>query len=62
MVVASRNAKFVDTHVTVGMVGALENIGLARRLPLGTALRMPLQGRDFRLTDVAGEVIKEVVA
>jgi len=31
------------------MVGALENIGLAKRLPLGTALRMTLQGRDFRL-------------
>ena len=50
VVVASRNAKFVDTHVNVGMVGALENIGLARRLPLGTALRMTLQGRDFRLS------------
>ena len=49
MVVASRNAAFVDTHVNVGMVGALENIGLAKRLPLGTALRMTLQGRDFRL-------------
>ena len=49
VVVASQNAKFVDSHVNVGMVGALENIGLARRLPLGTALRMTLQGRDFRL-------------
>jgi enoyl-CoA hydratase/carnithine racemase len=49
VVVASRNASFVDTHVNVGMVGAIENVGLARRLPLGTALRMTLQGRDFRL-------------
>ena len=49
IVVASENAKFMDTHVNVGMVGALENVGLARRLPLGTALRMTLQGRDFRL-------------
>ncbi len=49
IVVASRNAKFTDTHVNVGMVGALENVGLAKRLPLGTALRMTLQGRDFRL-------------
>jgi enoyl-CoA hydratase/carnithine racemase len=39
----------MDTHVSVGMVGALENVGLAKRLPLGTALRMTLQGRDFRL-------------
>lgn len=50
VVVASRNAKFMDTHVNVGMVGALENVGLAKRLPLGTALRMTLQGRDFRLS------------
>jgi E-phenylitaconyl-CoA hydratase len=49
VVVASRNAAFMDSHVSVGMVGALENVGLARRLPLGTALRMTLQGRDFRL-------------
>ena len=49
VVVASRNAAFMDTHVNVGMVGALENIGLARRLPLGSALRMTLQGRDFRM-------------
>ena len=49
VVVASRNASFLDSHVNVGMVGALENLGLAKRLPLGTALRMTLQGRDFRL-------------
>jgi len=49
IVVASRNAAFMDTHVNVGMVGALENVGLARRLPLGSALRMTLQGRDFRM-------------
>jgi len=49
IVVASRNANFMDSHVNVGMVGALENVGLAKRLPLGTALRMTLQGRAFRL-------------
>jgi len=49
VIVASRNVQFMDTHVNVGMVGALENVGLAKRLPLGTALRMTLQGRDFRL-------------
>jgi len=36
--------------VNVGMVGALENVGLARRLPLGTALRMTLLGRHYRLS------------
>jgi len=50
IVLASRNAAFLDAHVNVGMVGALENVGLARRLPLGTALRMTLQGRDYRLS------------
>ncbi len=49
IVVASRNARFIDAHVNVGMVGAIENIGLAKRLPLGTALRMTLVGSSFRL-------------
>jgi len=49
IVIASENAKFMDTHVNVGMVGAIENIGLAKRLPLGAALRMTLMGRHYRL-------------
>jgi enoyl-CoA hydratase/carnithine racemase len=49
LVLASANAAFMDTHVNVGMVGALENIGLARRLPLGSALRMTLMGRRYRM-------------
>ena len=49
IVIASRNAKFMDSHVNVGMVGAIENIGLARRLPLGSALRMTLLGRHYRM-------------
>jgi len=49
IVVAAETATFLDTHVNVGMVGAMENVGLARRLPLGTALRMTLCGRDFRM-------------
>ena len=49
IVVASNNAKFIDTHVNVGMVGALENIGLAKRLPLGSALRMTLCGKAYRM-------------
>lgn len=50
IIVAAETATFVDTHVNVGMVGAIENIGLAKRLPLGTALRMTLQGKAFRLS------------
>ncbi|MBW2496548.1 MAG: enoyl-CoA hydratase/isomerase family protein [Deltaproteobacteria bacterium] len=49
IVLASENAAFTDTHVNVGMVGALENIGLARRLPIGSALRMTLMGRHYRM-------------
>ena len=50
IVIASRNAKFLDSHVNVGMVGAIENIGLAKRLPLGTALRMTLMGNSYHLS------------
>ena len=50
IVIASKNAKFIDAHVNVGMVGAIENIGLAKRLPLGTALRMTLMGSSYRLS------------
>lgn len=49
IVVAVEQSSFLDSHVNVGMVGGIENTGLARRLPLGTALRMTLQGRNYRL-------------
>jgi len=49
IVVASEKAAFMDAHVNVGMVGALENVGLAKRLPLGSALRMTLLGRHYRM-------------
>jgi enoyl-CoA hydratase/carnithine racemase len=50
IILASTTAQFLDSHVNVGFVGAVENIGLSRRLPLGTALRMSLVGRDYRLS------------
>jgi enoyl-CoA hydratase/carnithine racemase len=50
IVVAGEHAAFMDTHTSVGMVGAVENIGLTRRLPMGMVLRMTLEGREFRLT------------
>jgi enoyl-CoA hydratase/carnithine racemase len=49
IVLASENAAFMDAHVNVGMVGALENVGLAKRLPIGSALRMTLAGRHYRM-------------
>lgn len=43
--IASENARFLDTHVNVGQVSALEPIGLARRIPLERVLRMVILGR-----------------
>jgi enoyl-CoA hydratase/carnithine racemase len=50
IVVAADHVELLDTHVNVGMVGAVENIGLLHRLPLGTVMRMTLSGTRFRLT------------
>jgi enoyl-CoA hydratase/carnithine racemase len=49
IVVAGEHVQFLDTHVSVGMVGGVENVSLTRRLPIGAALRMTLEGREFRL-------------
>lgn len=49
IVLAVESAAFMDTHVNVGQVGAIENIGLTRRLPLGSALRMTLMGKAYRM-------------
>ena len=50
IVVAAESAAFMDTHVNVGLVGATEMIGLTKRLPLGSVLRMTLLGRSYRMT------------
>ena len=49
IIVAPQSAAFMDTHTSVGAVGAIENIGLARRTTLGTALLLTLVGRDYRM-------------
>jgi len=49
IVIAPQAAAFMDTHTNVGAVGALENIGVARRATLGAALLMTLVGRDYRM-------------
>lgn len=49
IVVATPSAAFMDTHVNVGLVGGIENVGLAKRLPLGSALRMTLMGKAYRM-------------
>ena len=50
IVVASSNATFLDTHVSVGQVAAYELIGLARRMPFEAVLRMALVGRHERMS------------
>lgn len=49
IVVAADTVSITDTHVNVGMVGAIENIGLAKRMPLGSALRLTLCGKGYRM-------------
>ena len=49
IVVAHPGVQFLDSHVNVGQVSALESIGIARRAGIGAALLMGLAGRDYRL-------------
>lgn len=50
VVVCSDDAEFFDSHVTFGLVSAIEPIGLMRRVGLGETLRMALMGNDERVT------------
>lgn len=49
IVLAADTAEFSDTHVSVGLVSALEPIALARRMPMGDVLRMALVGRGEKI-------------
>ena len=50
IVICSEDAQFFDPHVTYGRTSVLEPIGLARRVPLGEALRWALLGLDERMS------------
>jgi enoyl-CoA hydratase/carnithine racemase len=50
IVICSTDATFFDSHVTFGLVSALEPVGLMRRVGLGEALRFALLGNDERVT------------
>jgi enoyl-CoA hydratase/carnithine racemase len=56
VVIASEDASFVDPHVSVGQVSALEPISLAPRMGLGNALRFAVLGRAGRMD--AGEALR----
>ena len=65
VVICSQGATFFDSHVSAGLVSALEPIGLMRRIGLGETLRMALMGNDERVgaqTALRIGLVTEVVA
>lgn len=65
VVICSEDATFFDSHVSAGLVCALEPIGLMRRVGLGETLRIALMGNDERVSaDTALRIglVSEVVA
>jgi len=50
VVICSEDATFFDSHVSAGLVCALEPIGLMRRVGLGETLRIALLGNDERVS------------
>jgi enoyl-CoA hydratase/carnithine racemase len=50
IVICSPEATFFDSHVTFGLVCALEPIGLMRKVGLAQTLRIALSGNDERVT------------
>src|SRR6201991_4774163 len=65
VVICSTDATFFDSHVSAGLVCALEPIGLMRKIGLGEALRIALMGNDERVSaDTALRIglVSEVVS
>jgi len=50
VVICSDDATFFDSHVTYGLVSAIEPVGLMRRIGLGETLRIALAGNRERVT------------
>lgn len=64
VVICSDDATFFDSHVTYGLVCALEPVGLMRKVGLAHTLRMALTGNDERVTAATAErigLVTEVV-
>jgi enoyl-CoA hydratase/carnithine racemase len=65
VVICSTDATFFDSHVSAGLVCALEPIGLMRKIGLGETLRIALMGNDERVsaeTALRIGLVTEVVA
>lgn len=50
IIICSPDATFFDSHVSAGMVSALEPVGLMRKVGLAQTLRIALSGNDERVT------------
>jgi E-phenylitaconyl-CoA hydratase len=50
IIIASDHSTFFDTHVKVGLVAGLEPVGLSRKIPLESVLRMSLVGGGERMS------------
>ncbi len=50
IVIASSNAAFLDTHVSVGQVTAFETIGMLKKSPMESIARMAYLGSHERIT------------
>jgi enoyl-CoA hydratase/carnithine racemase len=64
IVICSEEATFFDTHVSAGLVSALEPVGLIRKVGLSQTLRICLVGSDERVsaaTALAMGLVTEVV-
>src|SRR5262249_11777227 len=65
VVLCSADATFFASHVTYGVVSALEPIGLMRKIGLGETLRIALAGNDERVSAATAlriGLVTEVVA
>jgi enoyl-CoA hydratase/carnithine racemase len=64
IIICATDATFFDSHVSAGMVSALEPVGLMRKVGLAQTLRIALTGNDERVTaDTALQIglVTEVV-
>ena len=50
IVIAASDATFLDPHVSVGQVSAIEAIGIAKKIPFEAVMRMVLVGRHERMS------------
>lgn len=64
IVIAAPQASFLDPHVSIGQVSALETIALAKRSPMEAITRLALVGRHERIGAVRARalgILSEVV-